>query len=398
MNTNPQTICWNAIVKNEAHIIERCMASMVNELNYWVVVDTGSTDGTQDIIRTFMAQHGIPGELIERPWVNFSHNRSEALQLAEHKADYILFCDADMALQVNDPHWKSQLNAAAYLVDQQAHGGTLTYPNIRLVNGHLTGDQRFRYWGATHEYCDSIEPFLTRKERLHSIVMLDFADGGAKSDKYKRDARLLQEQIVTLEALANASRAERDTAHRSGLLRHAPYLITRNTFYLAKTYRDSDAYEQALATYQKRVNQGGWEEEVWFSLFDIARIKEHLKYPDADVMNAYITAYEKRPQRAEPLYYLAKYLREQERYPLAYIYAQAAYSIPMTTDLLFVSNAVYTWSSADELAIAAYWTGRYQQCVNLCEQLLSNPAVPNDAHPRIRANLQYALDKHQEQS
>lgn len=393
MNTNPKTICWNAIVKNEAHIIERCMTSMVNELNYWVVVDTGSTDGTQDIIRTFMAQHGIPGELIERPWVNFSHNRSEALALAETKADYILFCDADMALNVLNPNWKHHLDADAYLVDQQALGGTLTYSNTRLVNGHLKGERRFRYWGATHEYCDSITPFLSKQEHLHSISMLDFADGGAKSDKYARDARLLQEQITQLETLKSASHAARKAAKHSGLLNHAPSLITRNTFYLAKTYRDSGAHEQAIATYQKRVSQGGWKEEVWFSLFEIARIKEYLAEPSETIINAYLTAYENRPSRAEALYHLAKYLRSQERYSLAYVYALTAFNTPMTPDLLFISNTVYTWNAADELAIAAYWTGRYQQSIDLCTQLLSNPAVPTDQHPRIQENIQYARDK-----
>lgn len=393
MQKPPRTLCWNAIVKNEARIIERCMASMVKELDYWIVVDTGSTDGTQDIIRNFMATHGIPGELIERPWVNFSHNRSEALQLAENKADYILFCDADMALEVHDPDWKHHLNADAYLIKQKAHGGRLEYPNIRLINARLQGDLRFRYWGATHEYCDSIEPFLASRERLDDISMLDFADGGAKSDKYERDGHLLQEQIRQLQALETASPAEREVAWQNGLLRHASNLITRSSFYLAKTLRDSDNDEQAIQAYQQRVALGGWEEEVWYSLFDIARLKENLQYPQDEVMLAYLAAHENRPQRAEALYHLARYLRGCNRFALAYLYAQAASNIPMTNDLLFVSGGVYQWQARDELAIAAYWTGRYQQCADLCDQLLSNPALPDEQRPRIQANLKYAHDK-----
>jgi glycosyltransferase involved in cell wall biosynthesis len=369
------------------------MASMVNELDYWVVVDTGSTDGTQEIICQFMAQHGVPGELIERPWKNFSHNRSEALELAEHKADYILFCDADMALEVHDKEWKQQLSADAYLIDQKAHGGLLVYPNIRLVNGRLEGDHRFRYWGATHEYCDSIEPFLSTRERLNGISMLDFADGGAKSDKYERDAHLLQEQIAQLEALETASPSERQAAHQSGLLRHAPGLVTRSAFYLAKTWRDSDNDEQAILAYQKRVALGGWEEEVWYSLFDIARLKENLHYPEDEVIRAYLDAYENRPSRAESLYHLARYLRQRKRFAPAYVYALAASDTPLTDDLLFVARKVYEWQAKDELAIAAYWIGRYQQCADLCDQLLSNPGLPETDHQRIQANLQYAVAK-----
>lgn len=394
MQTQAKSVCWNAIVKNESRIIERCMASMVKELDYWVVVDTGSTDGTQDIIRHFMAQHGVPGELIERPWVNFSHNRSEALQLAAHKADYILFCDADMTLEVQDAAWKQHLTADAYLVDQKAHGGLLVYPNIRLVNARLEGDRRFRYWGATHEYCDSIEPFLATRARLSGISMLDLADGGAKSDKYERDVQLLQAQIAQLEALDTASTSERQAAHRSGLLRHAPTLLTRSTFYLAKTYRDSDTNDAlAISAYQKRAALGGWEEEVWYSLFDIARLKENLQYPEEQVIRAYVDAYENRPLRAESLYYLARYLRQRQHYALAYVYALAASDIPMTDDLLFVTRPIYAWRAKDELAIAAYWIGRYQQCADMCDQLLSNPELPTADHERIQENLRYAVEK-----
>ena len=69
------------IVKNESHVILECLNSVYKLIDYWVVVDTGSTDGTQDIIKKFFEEKGIPGELHEREWRGFGKSRTEALSL-----------------------------------------------------------------------------------------------------------------------------------------------------------------------------------------------------------------------------------------------------------------------------------------------------------------------------
>ena len=52
-------ICLNMIVKNESAVIERCLASLRDHIDAWVIVDTGSTDDTMDKIRASLK--GIPG-------------------------------------------------------------------------------------------------------------------------------------------------------------------------------------------------------------------------------------------------------------------------------------------------------------------------------------------------
>ena len=43
-----QTLCLCMIVKNESRVIERCLSAVRPLIDYWVISDTGSTDGTQD--------------------------------------------------------------------------------------------------------------------------------------------------------------------------------------------------------------------------------------------------------------------------------------------------------------------------------------------------------------
>jgi glycosyltransferase involved in cell wall biosynthesis len=69
-------------------------------IDCWSIVDTGSTDGTQRLIATALAD--LPGELHERPWSDFGHNRSEALALARGRADYSLVIDADETFETPD--------------------------------------------------------------------------------------------------------------------------------------------------------------------------------------------------------------------------------------------------------------------------------------------------------
>ncbi len=95
-----QSVCLAMIVKDEAHVIRRCLDSVLPIISSWVVVDTGSTDGTRDIVRDHL--RGLPGALYERPWRNFARNRSEALSLVGMRADYALMIDADDELVIGD--------------------------------------------------------------------------------------------------------------------------------------------------------------------------------------------------------------------------------------------------------------------------------------------------------
>lgn len=357
----PTTVCLNMIVKNEAHVIRRCLDSVRPFVDHWVIVDTGSTDGTQDIIRAHFAD--IPGELHERPWRNFGHNRTEALELARGKADYILIMDADNIFCAPEGWRWPDLTADAYYITHRSAG--TEYAVCVLMADRL----RWRYVGVLHEYLTSDSPH--RIERLPG-AWIDRRNEGARSrdpDTYRKDAAVLE--MALSEEPGNA----------------------RYAFYLAQSWRDAGEFVKSREAYRRRAAMGGWEEEVWYSRYEIARLSERLGASVPEVRSAYLDAYQSRPSRAEPLCQLARYHRERDELALAYLFARQAAAIPYPSDVLFIDDAVYRWQSLDELGIAAYWVGPLAEGEAAVERLLAEGYLPASERPRIEANLRSYVEK-----
>jgi hypothetical protein len=57
---------------------------------------------------------------------------------------------------------------------------------------------------------------------------------------------------------------------------------------------------------------------------------------------AYLQAWGSRPQRAEPLYELARYYLEQKQFETACYFALQACQIKRPNDILFVDDSVYS--------------------------------------------------------
>jgi len=359
-----RSICLNMIVKNEAKVIRRCLDSVRPFIVHFVIVDTGSADGTQDIIREHLCD--ISGEVFERPWKNFGHNRSEALALCQGKADYILVIDADEELVVPSGFVMPELAADAYNLLHDVDG-TL-YWRMGLLCDRIP----WRYVGVLHEYLTSDAPHCAQNLRGPRVVSHrdgSRSTGKSIAQKYAADAKVLEQALV-------------DEPNN-----------TRYIFYLAQSYRDSEQPEKALRTYARRATLGGWEEEVWYSLYEVARMTERLN-ADADaVLTAYLKAYRNRPQRAEPLYQLARYYREHKEFHLGQLFARHTITIPLPDDLLFLDPSIYTWRCLDEYAVSSYWVGDYAESALACEQLLGSGTIPESERPRILANLNFANNR-----
>jgi glycosyltransferase involved in cell wall biosynthesis len=222
------------IVRNEAHIVADALIAAAPHIDTWVVVDTGSTDDTKDVIRAFFAERGIPGQIFDRPWRDFGTNRTEALELCVGRADYAWVLDADDVV-VGDFDLRS-LEADAYRL---RIGQDFVYWRPQV----LRLAKRWRYEGVVHEYVVCVDETHTA-QRLLGDYHLDSRRLGDRSravDKYHRDAALLLEAY------------ERDPDD------------PRTVFYLAQSCLDAGDTAAALSNYTVRVEMGGWDQETFYA-------------------------------------------------------------------------------------------------------------------------------------
>lgn len=354
-------ICLNMIVKDESQVIKRSLGSVKRIIDYWVVVDTGSTDGTQGIIREFMKD--IPGELHERPWVNFAHNRNEALEFARGKGDYIFFIDADEELVYEDDFKLPNLCCDSYDVEID-HSGSKYYRKL------LIKDQAYWKWvGVLHEYIDG--PEAKTKSVLPGVVNLYRSEGCRSQDprKFEKDVAILEEALKT----------EPDNA--------------RYVFYLAQSYKDAGNYEKAIKNYQRRVEMGGWDQEIYWCKYQIAVLQELVKKDSDTIIKGYCDAIQYRPSRVEAYSKLATYFRQKGDYVLGYLLATEALAKEKTKDSLFIEQWHNDYWLLYEQSLCAYWVREYEKSLQGSLLLKSNPNLPDYLVEYVDDNIKWAKSK-----
>jgi glycosyltransferase involved in cell wall biosynthesis len=233
------------IVKNEAPIIGYRLRAIASELDGWVIVDTGSTDETVNVVLDEMRAAEIPGTMDSHVWEGFADARTHAVEEATAFAQakggdwWALLLDADTVVHF-EPGWKRCL--VGDVVEADMHHGALRYKHPRLLrlNGH-----RWRWRGVLHEYLEV--PATMSVSHAGASLKVNHGHGGARErnpNKYRDDAELLAK--VRADALE-------------------PDLDSRYLFYEAQSWRDCGELDKAIDRYIERGKVGGWVGEVYIS-------------------------------------------------------------------------------------------------------------------------------------
>jgi len=339
-----KTICLNMIVKNESRNIIRCLESLWDQIDYWVICDTGSTDNTKDLIRDFFKQKNIKGELLEHEWVNFSHNRNLALNAAKNKCDYMLLCDADMKLSIQNNIKLGSLledNIDTFYIKQG--NDNFRYNNVRIINGK----KDYLYHCPTHEYISaSFENEKISYLNDCDVFLYDYYDGGSRSEKFQRDAELLE----------NALKDDPDNS--------------RYVFYLAQSYKDMGNIQKAVLNYEKVLNLNGWLQEKYYSclmlgeLYKLESNEKSTKY--------YIKASEYDSRRIEGVVRACEnFLQDENHYMICNLHETFKdYKSKKSSDFLFCMEEKYRGLLEYYYTISSFYTGKKKEGYSVMKTLL----------------------------
>lgn len=190
------------IVRNERAHLATCLGSVRDLVDEIIVVDTGSTDGTQEIA----GQHGA--QLIQTTWENdFSRARNRSLEAARGR--WILVLDADEYLVERDKQALRSLlsqhtpadgapNRAFGLIQKSTSDGGRTGMLVNIIR-LFPNRPEIRYaWPIHEQVATALERARVPVDASDVVILhTGYSDPARNLQKQRRNREILSAQIIS---------------------------------------------------------------------------------------------------------------------------------------------------------------------------------------------------------
>lgn len=351
---SPITISLCMIVKNEEQTIERCLLSVKGIVDEIIIVDTGSTDKTKEIVSNFS------DKVYDFEWINdFAAARNYAFSQATQ--EYILWLDADDVFVPEDQELflslKSSLSREFDIVSMLYNLGFDQYGKVtfqRRRNRLVKREKNFRWIGAVHEYLE------VYGNNFNSAIAVTHLPLSHDSD---RNLRIYEQR-----------------------LQKGEQFTPRDLFYFANELLDHRLFNRAIEYYQQFLaTKQGWVEDNISACSKLADCFHNLNDIENQLKYIYMSFRYDVP-RAEFCCRLGFYhLNNNQLNQAIFWYKVAAQSEKPADSWGMVNFQCQTWLPHLQLCVCYSRIGQYKLAYEHNE--IAGTFIPED--PRIQHNRTY---------
>ena len=350
------------MVKDEHRRIEVSLDTIKDLADCVVILDTGSTDNTIELIQNWCKRNNKPLHLKQTTFTNFCNSRNESLDFLDTipNIDYALLLDCNDEVRNTEGLRKFaeeyKGTSSGFHVNQVWWNGNSLdkYSNIRLIRPNQ--GIKWRYKRKVHEFmtCKELEEYnikmFKRKreglsmdhnpymERLSDSIFTIYQDRTKDDDKsakrFKRDKEFLFEDYVE------------EFKRPEILIDDIPDHV-RTLFYLAQTLMCLFQFKESYIFYRKRLHYEGFTEEVFHSFYRCGELSLVLNHTPEErilwyVKSLFYSLETFHNPRIEPMIRLAEYYINNDNLMMAYSYLKVGLTLPYPDELvLFVNKRMY---------------------------------------------------------
>lgn len=274
------------IVKNSGELLNKCLESVKNYIDYWTIIDTGSSDNTINIIYENLSN--IPGKLYKENFIDFSTTRNRAFELSSGKCKYRLVLDDSYVLCGGDKLYEKLKKSNKKTYSIKIENEENSYYSLRITKS----DTNLKYIGRVHESINYETEEYIEDNDIYINDLTSFEHNLRTKMRYKLDIKNL---LLDCNEGIN---------------------LERTIYYLIKTYINLAEYNNALIYCKKLSKMNNIHEHYIFYAYYTSIMLKYMEI-NCDINKFYnemLKLHKIFPNRAESLYMLCVVHNERKEY------------------------------------------------------------------------------------
>lgn len=338
------SVAITMIVKNEEHVLARCLESIAGAVDEIVVVDTGSTDHTREVAARFTEK------VYDFPWrQDFAAARQFAFDQAT--AEWVGWLDADdivigaetirpelatVAANVGSVYWR-------YVVGRDGHGNiTCEYWRERCVRNNGAS----RWSGRIHEVLLTDRSWTSH--RATGVYVEHHPEAERSEEKLQRNIALLEAELA-----ATSPRPE-----------------PRTLYYLARDYASAGNLKMAFTHLQHYLRIATWLDEKYQAQNLLSSLyRREQRYHAA--IDSDFEALRLLPTWPDAYFGLAESYYYLQEWPKVVHWAEMGQSLPLPRTLAILNPMTYSYDWLIYYTNALFQVGRVADALRWTRHALS---------------------------